>query len=117
MLDLSKSSPHPEKYITKGGKALYCVEHLGVRGAAVIPHEEPKVMPFQSWVNAAGQKIGPFTPQYLYGGCCDMDYFMRHAAEKKQERIKTVMQIIKYHYKLPHQIYYNKYLFQFVRER
>ncbi len=96
MLDLSKSSTHPEKYITKGGKALYCVEHLGVRGAAIIPHKEPKVMPFQSWVNAAGQTIGPFTPQYLYGGCCDMDYFMRHVLEKKQERIKTVMQVIKY---------------------
>ena len=96
MLDLGASSAHPEKYITKGGKALYCVEHLGVRGAALIPDENPKTMPFNTWLRFAGQEIGPFTLQYLYGGSCDMDYFMRHAFEKEQTELKTVMQVIKY---------------------
>ena len=96
MLDLGASSAHPEKYITKGGKALYCVEHLGVRGAALLPGENPKTMPFNTWLRYAGQEVGPFTLQYLYGGSCDMDYFLRHTFEKQQQPLKTVMQAIKY---------------------
>lgn len=97
MLDLSRSAPHPEKYITKGGKALYCVEHLWMRGSVLKPGPQPQAMPFKTWSDFVGFDVGPFTPQYLYGGCCDMDYFMRHALEKtKQEKIKTVLQFVKY---------------------
>ena len=94
MMDLSRSSYHPEKYLTKGGKALYCVEHLQMRGAAV---EKARAMWFRDWTRAAAQTIPPFTAQYLYGGSCDMDYFARHALEKTdQEKLKTVLQVAKY---------------------
>lgn len=96
MLNVRASAPHPEKYITIGGKALYCVEHLGVRGAAVIPGAPLRMQRFSQWAAENGHTIGPFTAQFLYGGCCDMDYFMRHAYEKKQEPVKTVMQAVKY---------------------
>ncbi|MBN2269155.1 MAG: toxin-antitoxin system YwqK family antitoxin [Sedimentisphaerales bacterium] len=97
MLNVRASSPHPEKYITVGGKALYCVEHLWLRGAAIAPGPKPEVMKFSQWSGSAGHQIGPFTPQYLYGGCCDMDYFLRHALGKtEQEKNKTALQVIKY---------------------
>jgi len=97
LLDVRRSSPHPEKYITKGGKALYGVRHLGHRGAAVRPGSNPRPMGFRQWAQQAGQDIGPFTVQHLYGGCCDMDYFIRHTWEKtKQRPVKTVLQVLKY---------------------
>ncbi len=97
LLDVKRSSPHPEKYITKGGKALYGVQHLGQRGAAVRPGSSPRPMEFQQWAQQAGQDIGPFTVEYLYGGCCDMDYFIRHTWEKTRQRpVKTVLQVLKY---------------------
>ena len=96
MLNVRASAPHPEKYITIGGKALYCVEHLGGRGAAIIPGTPLRMQRFSQWAAENGHEIGPFTAQFLYGGCCDMDYFMRHAYEKKQEPVKTVMQAVKY---------------------
>ena len=97
MMDLSRSAVHPEKYITKGGKALYCVEHLGERGAALEVGGEARPQRFSAWCEGAGQVIGPFTAQYLYGGACDMDYFIRHAfAKGEQEKVKTVLQVVKY---------------------
>jgi len=97
MLNLRASSYHPQKYITKGGKALYCVEHLWERGAAVVLGPKPDALKFSKWSAAAKQDIGPFTAQYLYGGCADMDYFLREALRNtKQERMKTFLQAVKY---------------------
>ncbi len=97
LLDVRRSAPHPEKYITKGGKALYGVEHLKDRGAAMRPADKPKPTEFKQWASSAGQDLGPFSAQYLFGGCCDMDYFIRHAWEKSgQEPIKTALQVLKY---------------------
>ena len=97
MLNLGASSYHPEKYITKGGKALYCVEHLWERGAAVVPGPKPEATRFSTWGAAAKQDVGPFTAQYLYGGSADMDYFLRHAFQRtSQERVKTFLQAVKY---------------------
>ena len=94
MLDVEHSSYHPEKYITKGGKALYCLEHLVGSGATVINGQPMKMT---NWANRQGHQVGPFGIQFLLGGCTDMDYFMHHACEKKQqEQTKTVLQIIKY---------------------
>jgi hypothetical protein len=86
MLNLGASSYHPEKYTTKGGKALYCVEHLWERGAAVVPGPKPEAVTFSVWSAAAKQDVGPFTAQYLYGGSADMDYFLRHAFQGQGRR-------------------------------
>ena len=96
LLNVRASAPHPEKYITVGGKALYMVEHLGERGVVLVPGESLRIERFKQWAAQYGHEIGPFTAQFLYGGCCDMDYFMRHAVGKNQEPVKTVMQVIKY---------------------
>ncbi len=97
LMHLEASSYHPEKYITKGGKALYGVEHLYDRGGAFEPGNGSIPLSFKQWANNGGHRIGPFIPHYVYGGCCDMDYFMSHASEKTaQERVKTVLQVAKY---------------------
>ena len=97
MLDVEQSSPDAEKYVTRGGKALYCMEHLGERGAVLLGGRDPAPLRFDQWARSAGHTIGPFTVRYLFGGCSDMDAFLRHAIENTtQERIKTVLQAVKY---------------------
>ncbi len=94
MLDVERSSSHSEKYITKGGKALYCIEHL-IESGATIQNGMP--LPMQQWAKTQGHEIGPFGIQFLLGGCADMDYFLRHACDKTdQEKTKTILQLIKY---------------------
>ncbi len=97
LMNLEQSSPHPEKYITKGGKALYGMEHLYEEGAVALSNKSQIPELFNEYANKAGHHMGPFTLAHLFGGSCDMDYFLTHALEKSsQENIKTILQIIKY---------------------
>ncbi|TWU31791.1 hypothetical protein [Novipirellula artificiosorum] len=94
MLDVERSSSHSEKYLTKGGKALYCMEHLIESGSTLIDGEAAGM---KEWAAGQGHELGPFGVQFLLGGCADMDYFLRHACEKDdQERAKTILQLVKY---------------------
>lgn len=97
LMNLENSSPHPEKYINKGGKALYGMEHLYEEGAVAISDKGASPLLFRDYANSAGYHMGPFTLVYLFGGSCDMDYFLDHALEKgNQEMVKTVLQVMKY---------------------
>ncbi len=97
LMDLAGSSPHPEKYITKGGKALYGMEHLYEEGAVALSARSQSPELFHDYADKAGYHMGPFTLVHLFGGSCDMDYFITHALEKGgQENVKTVLQVIKY---------------------
>lgn len=97
LMDLSNSSAHAEKYITKGGKALYGMEHLYEQGAVISVGKSVPSMLFAEYAKANGHRMGPFTLPHLFGGACDMDYFIAHALNKdKQESVKSVLQVIKY---------------------
>ncbi|MCK4503244.1 MAG: hypothetical protein KAU22_09415, partial [Desulfuromonadales bacterium] len=97
LMDLSQSSSHAEKYITKGGKALYGMAHLYESGAVVTIRDKTAAIIFSQYAKNNGHKMGPFTLSHLFGGGCDMDYFIAHALHKGgQERVKSVLQVIKY---------------------
>ncbi|MBN1905492.1 MAG: hypothetical protein JW927_10375, partial [Deltaproteobacteria bacterium] len=97
LMNLEESSPHPEKYITKGGKALYGMEHLYEEGAVALSNKSQIPELFHEYADKTGHHMGPFTLVHLFGGSCDMDYFLCHALEKSsQESVKTILQVIKY---------------------
>ncbi|MEE4254494.1 MAG: hypothetical protein V2I50_10690, partial [Desulfuromusa sp.] len=97
LMDLSNSSAHAEKYITKGGKALYGMNHLYENGAVITRDKQKPAMVFSEYAGKNGHKMGPFTLPHLFGGACDMDYFIAHTLDKNdQENVKSVLQVIKY---------------------
>ncbi|NLD35444.1 MAG: PASTA domain-containing protein [Desulfatiglans sp.] len=97
LMNLEAASPHPEKYITKGGKALYGMEHLFEEGAVAVSNQGNSPGLFREYADKSGHRMGPFVISHLFGGSCDMDYFIRHTlVKKRQEGVKTVLQVMKY---------------------
>ena len=67
LLNIEESSPHPEKYITKGGKALYGMEHLYEEGAVALSNKSQVPELFHEYADKAGHHMGN-QPVALQGG-------------------------------------------------
>ena len=81
VLDVEHSSYHPEKYLTKGGKALYCLEHLIGSGATVI---DGKPVKMSEWAEASGPPTGALRNPIPPGRLCRHGLF--HAPRRCKER-------------------------------